>query len=92
MLVMIKTMRLTLKFLDYGSIHHKLHASCAFYRSGYDSAAALVVDGAGTFIKLHAYGRPVTLYETETIFDCNYPDDITTKYKHLGGNEIRTTN
>ena len=77
--------------LDYGSIHHKLHASCAFYRSGFDSAAALVVDGAGTFIKHHAYGRPVTLYETETIFDCNYPDDITTKYKHLGGNEIRTT-
>ena len=28
----------------------------------------------------------MTVWETETIFDCNYPDTFTTKYKHLGTN------
>ena len=39
--------------IDYGKIHHKLHAACAFYRSGFDKAVALVVDGAGTFIPMN---------------------------------------
>ena len=30
--------------IDMSDIHHKLHASCAFYRSGCESAVALVVD------------------------------------------------
>ena len=30
----------TPQVLDYGSIHHKLHASCA-YRSGFDSVRLL---------------------------------------------------
>ena len=38
--------------IDMAGIHHKLHASCAFYRSGFDSAVALIVDGAGTFFSL----------------------------------------
>ena len=28
----------------------------------------------------------MTVWETETIYDCNYPDTFTTKYKHLGTN------
>jgi carbamoyltransferase len=38
--------------VDMSHIHHKLHAACAFYRSGFDEATALIVDGAGTFIPL----------------------------------------
>ena len=72
--------------VDMSHIHHKLHAACAFYRSGFDTAAALIVDGAGTFIDLQTSQDPMTVWETETIFDCNYPDTFTTKYKHLGTN------
>ena len=36
--------------IDLSRTHHKLHAACAFYRSGFESAVAVVVDGAGTFI------------------------------------------
>ena len=77
--------------VDMSHIHHKLHAACAFYRSGFDTAAALIVDGAGTFIDLQTSRDPMTVWETETIFDCNYPDNFTTKYKHLGTNGPLTT-
>jgi carbamoyltransferase len=70
--------------IDLSNIHHKLHAACAFYRSGFDSAAALVVDGAGTFVQLNtASGAPTTAFETESIFDCSYPFNFKTIYKHL---------
>lgn len=73
--------------VDLAHVHHKLHAACAFYRSGFDSAAAVVVDGAGTFIPAEIEaGKQEMLYELETIFDCDYPFDIKTLWKHLGGN------
>ena len=72
--------------IDYGKIHHKLHAACAFYRSGFDKAVALVVDGAGTFLEMTYNNRPSTFWETETIFGCNYPADFNSIYRHLGGN------
>ena len=68
--------------IDMAKYHHKLHAACAFYRSGFDEAAAVVVDGAGTFIPVNEYE---TIWEVESIFDCRYPDIFETKYKHLGG-------
>ena len=37
--------------------HHKMHAACAFYRSGFESAVALVVDGAGTYIPMEINGN-----------------------------------
>ena len=72
--------------LDYSHIHHKLHAATAFYRSGFDSAVAVIVDGAGTFLDLQTSQEPMTVWETETIFDCSYPDNFKTMYKHLGTN------
>jgi carbamoyltransferase len=72
--------------IDYGKIHHKLHAACAFYRSGFDSAVAVVVDGAGTFLDFSVNGRVQTFWETETIFGCDYPSKINPIYRHLGGN------
>lgn len=78
--------------VDVGNVHHKLHAAAAFYRSGFEEAAALVVDGAGTFIQFDVMGHTETVWETETIFNCKFPNDINTLYKHLGSRGPCTTN
>jgi len=70
--------------VDMSHVHHKLHAACAFYRSGFDEAAALIVDGAGTFIPLMINNEQVIGWETESIYDCSYPAKFTTVYKHIG--------
>lgn len=70
--------------IDLSFIHHKLHAACAFYRSGFDRAAAVVVDGAGTFVTMSINSEPVLTWEVESIFDCAYPGAFKTVYKHLG--------
>jgi carbamoyltransferase len=70
--------------IDLSHIHHKLHAACAFYRSGFDQAAALIVDGAGTFIPLNISGDQIVGWETESIYDCKYPASFKTVYKHIG--------
>jgi carbamoyltransferase len=72
--------------IDYSTIHHKLHAACAFYRSGFDQAMGVVVDGAGTFIPISYQGKSDWAYETETIFRCDYPSKFETIYRHLGSN------
>jgi len=71
--------------IDLSSTHHKLHASCAFYRSGFESAVALVVDGAGTFIPINVGNKQEMTWELESIFSCKYPADFKTLYKHQGG-------
>lgn len=70
--------------IDLSHIHHKLHAACAFYRSGFKRAAGLVVDGAGTFVPLTAGKTDMIGWEVESIFDCAYPNEFKTVYKHLG--------
>ena len=51
----------------------QLPVPTAFYRSGFDEAVALIVDGAGTFIDLNVGNPQTTVWETETIYDCAYP-------------------
>ena len=68
--------------IDLGHIHHELHAACAFYNSGFETAACLIIDGAGTFIPLGDSGE--TGFELETIFSASYPGNFKTKYKHIG--------
>jgi carbamoyltransferase len=68
--------------IDLGHIHHELHAACAFYNSGFDTAACLIVDGAGTFIPLGDSGE--IGWELETIFSASYPANLSTKFKHIG--------
>jgi len=70
--------------IDLSHMHHKLHAACAFYRSGFETATAVIVDGAGTFIPLNAGNENIIGWETETIFSCKYPNDFDTMYKHIG--------
>jgi carbamoyltransferase len=72
--------------IDLSKIHHKLHAGCAFYRSGFKKAVAVIVDGAGTFIPLSINNRTETTWELESIYTCEYPHNFKTIYKHQGGN------
>ena len=71
--------------IDMSHMHHKLHSSCAFFRSGFKSAVSVIVDGAGTFIPMNIEGEDTITWELETIIDCAYPDKFTTLYKHQGG-------
>ena len=60
--------------LDMHEWHHKMHASCSFYRSGFETAVAVIVDGAGTYIPMNIDGGEEMTWELESIFDCSYPD------------------
>jgi carbamoyltransferase len=71
--------------IDYAWVHHKLHAACAFYRSGFESATAVIVDGAGTFIPMMFGESQEMTWELETIFNCEYPANFKTLFKHQGG-------
>jgi len=68
--------------IDLSHIHHKLHAACAFYRSGWNEATAVIVDGAGTFIDFTISNEDVTTWEVESVFKASYPANIDTVYKH----------
>ena len=71
--------------IDLSRTHHKLHASCAFYRSGFESAVCLVVDGAGTFIPMNLGRENEMTWELESMFTCEYPANFKTIYKHQAG-------
>tara|TARA_R110002153_G_scaffold176925_2_gene330179 strand:+ start:1061 stop:2866 length:1806 start_codon:yes stop_codon:yes gene_type:complete len=72
---------------DLSSQHHKIHAACAFYRSGFDDAAAVIIDGAGTVHGAQVGKITTAAWEVESIFDCSYPDYIKTMYKHFGSRD-----
>ena len=62
--------------IDLSRTHHKLHAACAFYRSGFKSAVSLVVDGAGTFIPMNVGNDNEMTWELESMFTCEYPANL----------------
>lgn len=65
------------KLVDLSEYHHALHAACGFYNSGFDDAAVVVIDGAGSD---HEFGK-----ENESIFDMSFPLDSTCVYKSVIG-------
>jgi carbamoyltransferase len=73
--------------IDLSHMHHKIHAACAFYRSGFDDAAAVIVDGAGSVHGAEMGKIQTSVWEVESIFDCSYPDNIKTIYKHFGSRD-----
>lgn len=76
------------QIVDLSHSHHKIHAAIAFYRSGFKDAVAVIVDGAGTmYPAIFDNNQQVILWETETIFECSYPANFKTLYKHLGCKE-----
>jgi carbamoyltransferase len=77
--------------LDFSHMHHRLHAACAFYRSGFETATAVIVDGAGTFIPMATDSGGTWGWEVETLFDCAYPSQFNTIYKNIGMREVTGT-
>ena len=73
--------------IDLSHMHHKIHAACAFYRSGFDDAAAVIIDGAGSVHGADIGKIRTSVWEVESIFDCSYPDNIKTIYKHFGSRD-----
>ena len=67
-------------FID--TVHHEMHAACGFYNSGFESAACVIADGAGSFLQVGQLED--TCYEFETIFQASYPGDFDTVFKHVG--------
>ena len=70
--------------IDLSQHHHKIHAAAAFYRSGFEEAVAVVVDGAGTAMDAGFKNEPIVLWEVESVFDCDYKQGLKTIYKHYG--------
>lgn len=66
-----------------GHLHHLGHASSAFYGSGFETAAAVIVDGAGSYHKEQMWedGPSTGGFETETIYHCSYPNQFNAVYK-----------
>ena len=75
------------QIIDLSHMHHKIHAACAFYRSGFDEAAAVIIDGAGSVHGAEIGKIQTAVWEVESIFDCSYPDNIKTIYKHFGSRD-----
>lgn len=64
------------------TVHHKMHAACGFYNSGFETAACVIADGAGSFLDIGQEREPG--YEFETIFKASYPRRFETVWKHIG--------
>ena len=65
--------------------HHLGHAAAAFYGSGFENAAAIIVDGCGNLIQsiIENQNNKIIGFETETVFKCNYPATFEAIYKNL---------
>jgi len=71
------------KVTRMGHLHHLGHAASAFYNSGFETAAAVIVDGAGSLHQeqVGENGPVASGYETETIYQCAYPHEFNAVYK-----------
>ena len=74
--------KLTYEVTYIDQIHHEHHANVGFINSGFDSAACVIADGAGSFLHTEAFDG--TIFEFETIFHAEKPLNLRTVYKHLG--------
>ena len=75
------------KISRVGSNHHDGHAYSAFYNSGFETAAAVIVDGSGSIFNFRFSHDPkdnIEAFETETIYKCSY-DQIKAVHK-IGAN------
>lgn len=77
--------------VNVGDNHHLGHAAGAFYNSGFETAAAVVVDGCGSLLKApldpeDENSQVIEAFETETIFKCTYPCSFQTIHKTLSNN------
>lgn len=79
-----------IKIVAYFDYHHLGHAASAFYNSGFDSAAAIVVDGSGSYLKIEdventdGVTNSLEGFETETIFKFCSPASFEVHYQSIG--------
>jgi len=55
------------KIIIANHFHHLLHASCAFYNSGFDKASILIIDGAGS----KEENKGIVSFECESLWEGN---------------------
>lgn len=74
--------------INVGGHHHLGHAAGAFYNSGFEKAAAVIVDGSGTRKEIQVADQINNPgFETESIWDCSYEKKgINTVWQSFGGN------
>jgi len=70
---------------DLGMLHHKLHAACSFYNSGFTEAICIVKDGMGSDYSIKhsrfspgSYGR-----ENGSVFLAQYPNTFDLVENHI---------
>jgi carbamoyltransferase len=83
------------KVTSIGHEHHLGHAASAFYNSGFDTAAAVIVDGCGSIhrirLSMEDENAVAEAYETESIFECSYKS-INPIFKRYGANHAPKIN
>ena len=75
------------KITKAGTNHHDGHAYSAFYNSGFETAAAVIVDGCGSIFNFRFSHNPqdfIEAFETETIYKCSY--DKLNQFNKIGAN------
>lgn len=77
------------KVTHLGNLHHLGHAAGVFYNSGFETAVAVIVDGAGSYHKeqMDDSGNVTGGFETETIYYCNYPHEFNALYKRYSNGD-----
>lgn len=61
---------------DFSLRHHDMHASCAFYNSGFDEALVIVKDGAGSFFTNKSFPNNMRGREISSVYEFSYPTNI----------------
>jgi len=76
-----------------GHEHHLGHAAASFYGSGFDSAAAVIVDGSGSRQQIDVTPDAkqdkkqfIQAFETESIYQCEWPGEFTPVFKRFADN------
>lgn len=72
--------------------HHLTHALTAFYNSGFDDAAALIIDGAGSGCRIENNVIQQETWEVESIWTLSYPANYQCHYKNYGANFVDSYN
>ena len=85
------------KVMVMGNQHHLGHAATSFYGSGFDTAAAIIVDGSGSRERIEVgpdlkgqQKASIEAFETESIFQCEWPGEFTPVFKRYGDNSCPT--
>jgi carbamoyltransferase len=74
--------------VDLSDMHHEIHASTAFYNSGFKKALCIVKDGQGSVysLKQNAFLGQSFGYETGSVFIKKYPNETVLVEKHVSVN------